>query len=691
MNRRCLELNLVISPLPRRHATFTTLIVAGALVLLLPLAFALVRGAAPYEALGRTDPGSLVAGTTALLQSVTTIASTLTVGGLLWRMITQPQRRREPLLTQPQPVTRLLPVCASIWVFTALPLALFNALDTAGMAWHSLNEPGGVAYLIASAYAPGAGLINLLGASTAFVIIHFTKQPQWLAVALWASAWAVIAPVAVGHVLVGPNHDFASDVAYFQALAQAGALGLILVTTVGVSVGGFPAPRSLRRLFSISFVLTLIMVAPEPLIAWFKLVGNSPTASPTGLLMIASWLSALIILGALGFGWFRLSAGRATATTVAATLTTASVGAGGWLAATLTMLREPPPQYFVPTSISQVFMGYDVHTPVSGMVWFTQWRPNLLYLIIAVAAVTFYLIAVHRLHLRGDQWPVGRTVAWCAGWAGAVFITSSGFGKYSAPDFATHMVVHMTMNMLIPVFLVLGGAITLLLRVSRPSRDGLAGVHSWVTWMLNWPPVRVFYNPLFVFALFIASYYGLYLSSMFGNLMPFHWGHQLMNVHFLIVGVMFYGLVIGVDPTPRPLPHIGKLGFLIAAMPFHAFFGIVLMTSRFIIGNDFYSRLNLPWADLAQSQYVGGGIAWAGGEFPLLIVVIALAVQWARQDAREARRKDRHLDLGLDPEFDAYNDMLVRLGARGSLSPPLPGKFFSPTAPPEDTRDQGSS
>lgn len=89
-----------------------------------------------------------------------------------------------------------------------------------------------------------------------------------------------------------------------------------------------------------------------------------------------------------------------------------------------------------------------------------------------------------------------------------------------------------------------------------------------------------------------------------------------MNTHFLIAGVMFYSLVIGVDPTPRPLPHIGKLGFLIAAMPFHAFFGIVLMTARFIIGDDFYSRLDLPWADLEQSQYIGGGIAWTGGEFP---------------------------------------------------------------------------
>src|SRR5699024_7062211 len=214
------------------------------------------------------------------------------------------------------------------------------------------------------------------------------------------------------------------------------------------------------------------------------------------------------------------------------------------------------------------------------------WRPNLFFLILAVAAVGGYLYGVRRLARRGDAWPIGRTIAWCLGWVIAVVITSSGFGKYSAPDFATHMIVHMTLNMLVPVFLAL--------RAARPKREELAGLHTWITWLLNWRVLRWVYNPLFVFAFFIISYYGLYLSAMFGKLMPFHWGHQLMNTHFLIVGVMFYSLVIGVDPTPRQLPHIGKLGYIVAAMPFHAFFGIVLMTSRHIIVEDFYGRLPSP-------------------------------------------------------------------------------------------------
>jgi len=44
--------------------------------------------------------------------------------------------------------------------------------------------------------------------------------------------------------------------------------------------------------------------------------------------------------------------------------------------------------------------------------------------------------------------------------------------------------------------------------------------------------------------------------------------------------------------------------------------------------------------------------------------VIALVTQWARQDARVAKRTDRHLDAGTDTSFDAYNEMLARIAAR---------------------------
>jgi putative copper resistance protein D len=81
-----------------------------------------------------------------------------------------------------------------------------------------------------------------------------------------------------------------------------------------------------------------------------------------------------------------------------------------------------------------------------------------------------------------------------------------------------------------------------------------------------------------------------------------------------------------------------------------------------VIGEEFYQRLALPWsADLLSEQRLGGGIAWAAGELPLLIVLVALLVQWARADDREARRSDRKADAEGDTDLAAYNAMLKKM------------------------------
>jgi putative copper resistance protein D len=133
---------------------------------------------------------------------------------------------------------------------------------------------------------------------------------------------------------------------------------------------------------------------------------------------------------------------------------------------------------------------------------------------------------------------------------------------------------------------------------------------------------------------------------------------------------MFYGLVIGIDRPPRPLPYIGKLGMVLAAMPFHAFFGVIVMTSQNIIAYQFYRYIDVSWVpSLHNNQVLAGGIAWAAGELPLIVVVVALITQWAKQDQREAVQQDRHLDSGLDGSFDAYNDMLAKLADRRDSGP----------------------
>ena len=232
--------------------------------------------------------------------------------------------------------------------------------------------------------------------------------------------------------------------------------------------------------------------------------------------------------------------------------------------------------------------------------------------------------------------------------------------------FSVHMGQHMLMSMLAPALLVLGGPTSLALRALKPAGKGRPpGAREWLLSFLHSPVVRLLTNPFVALALFVGSFYALYFSGLFDQALWQHWAHLAMNAHFLLVGYVFYWPVIGIDPAPRNLPALGKLGLVFASMPFHAFFGITLMMSHAVIGESFYRSLALPWVpELLADQRLGGGLAWASGEGPLIVVLLALLVQWSRADSRAARRIDRKADSDGEADLVAYNAMLRQMAER---------------------------
>ena len=236
--------------------------------------------------------------------------------------------------------------------------------------------------------------------------------------------------------------------------------------------------------------------------------------------------------------------------------------------------------------------------------------------------------------------------------------------------FSVHMAQHMILSMLVPILLVLGAPVTLALRALPPAqRGGPPGAREWLLAGVHSPAARWLTHPLITLPLFVGSYYALYFSGLFAAALPEHWAHLLMNVHFLTVGWLFFWPLVGIDPSPRRLPAAARLGVVFASVPFHAFFGVALMSFNVALGGDFYRQLALPWLpDPLADQKLGGGLAWASGEVPLLLVVIALLIQWSRQDERSARRDDRRADADGDADLKAYNAMLRRLATeRGPL------------------------
>ena len=69
--------------------------------------------------------------------------------------------------------------------------------------------------------------------------------------------------------------------------------------------------------------------------------------------------------------------------------------------------------------------------------------------------------------------------------------------------------------------------------------------------------------------------------------------------------------------------------------------------------------------DLLQDQGVAGGIVWAFGELPTVLVLLVVFFSWASSDERRGRAIDRAADRNDDAEREAYNARLRELAQRG--------------------------
>lgn len=271
----------------------------------------------------------------------------------------------------------------------------------------------------------------------------------------------------------------------------------------------------------------------------------------------------------------------------------------------------------------------------------TQARPPLLPTLTLVLATGVYLDGVRRLQARGDHWGVGRLVSFLTGVLTLAVALLSGLEAYDTRLFGVHMVQHMLLAMVAPVFLALGAPVTLALRTlpSRPRGLLLGVLHSRVAQVLTFPAVP--------WVIFIGSPFALYFSGWYPATLDNPTLHDLLHLHFVVAGCLFFWPIIGVDPVPGRVSHPFRILMLFATMPFHAFLGIAIMSvddsGKGLIAPEHYLPL-IGRADAVFQQQVGGGLIWASGDIVGLLFIFVAAAQWMQASDREAAREDRRLD-----------------------------------------------
>lgn len=307
---------------------------------------------------------------------------------------------------------------------------------------------------------------------------------------------------------------------------------------------------------------------------------------------------------------------------------------------------------------------------------FTEWGMAPMPLIVTVWVTGLYLFGVWVLHQRGDHWPIGRTLAFVGlGMGTFYFATSSGIGAYDTTLLSVHMVQHMLLSMVVPLSLALGAPVTLALRTlpKKPRSWLLAVLHSRVAKVLSFPPLA--------FALYVISPWALYFSGWYEASLRHEYIHEMMHVHLVLVGMLFFWPLMGVDPLPGRVGYPFRVLLTVLTLPFHAFLGITIMDQKSLLGGDYYPSLHdgpmgywLP--DPLDDQHLAGGILWGSGDLIGVAFFVVLFVQWVRSSMKEAERVDRRLDL------------LERREARAARSAEPPGTVGATTATGEPT-DRG--
>ncbi len=644
------------------------------------------------------DPGALVRWGLPVSATLTDLAGALTVGALVLAIGVLP--RREPGDgARPRPgraSSARRAGAAGRGLGEAYPSSLVLAAGAAG-AWTLLS----VVHLVLT-YASVAGqspaaetfdrqlglfvtqieLGQALAAVTAVaaVVTALALLVQTPTGAGWTGALALVAlwqQAQTGHAAGTASHTLATSA---MALHLVGAAvwigGLAALAVLHRRLGPDLAPAVAR--YSTTAGWCLAAVGVSGVVNGVVRVGSVEGLAGRYGGLLAAKVVLFAVLGGLGLVHRRVVIGRLRQDPVRSRLfwrlvavELAVMGAVSGVAVALAGTAPPVPQTppADPTA-AQIVTGAPLPPEPTGARWFTEWSWEPVLAFAAVAGIVVYLRWARRLRRRGDSWPWTRTVSWVAGMLLFLWATSGGPAVYGQVLFSAHMLDHMMLATVLPLFLVLAAPVTLALR-ALPARsaalrgDASRGPREWILILVHSRWARFLANPLVAAVNFVGSMIAFYYTDFFRWSLTSHVGHYVMVVHFCVVGYLFVNGLMGIDPGPRRPGYPQRLLLLLATMGFHAFFGVALMSSESLLVADWFGLLGRPWGLSAiADQQRGGAIAWGIGELPTLLVAIVVATQWARDDERTARRRDRRVDRDGDVELDAYNEMLTGLASR---------------------------
>jgi len=281
------------------------------------------------------------------------------------------------------------------------------------------------------------------------------------------------------------------------------------------------------------------------------------------------------------------------------------------------------------------------HTPADGAPlagW--HWRPDVLLVLGLLGTV--YARGWLRLRRRSARAVSPRGLVLYVGALGALVLALiSPIDALSSSRFSIHMVQHLLLVMLAPLFLLLANPLAVFLwglpsgarrsfgRLLRRGSRGRSLLRMATAMPVTWA--------LYVVNLWVWHHPYLYQRALREGSF-----HDLEHLLFFLTAVLFWWPVVNPAPRLRGAPSYGvRIAYLVAATLQNTLLGMAISLPDRVLYPYYEALPGLKELSPIHDQALGGGIMWVSGHMYLIPILFLVAGLLGWEEEILARRQSR--------------------------------------------------
>ncbi|HAG60033.1 MAG TPA: copper resistance protein CopD, partial [Arthrobacter bacterium] len=448
-----------------------------------------------------SDPGALVRWGLPVSMAIHNVSLATVIGGLIFAVAILPRtaglRSRTHNGDAPEhpAFARALAVAAvagAVWTLSAVAVLVLTYTDVAGQAIAGDAEfTRALVYFMTDIDTGRAWLTVTVIAAVVTTALFGVRSLGGLALTLILALAGLVPAALIGHSSSSSDHEGAINSLGLHLVGVSAWVGgiILLALLSGILTGPKPGAGTditeptLRRFSTLAGFAFVLVFASGVINASIRVTNwNDLFGSPYGQLILAK-AAATLVLGGIGLmhrRWVIPQLGRKGSAMSSRRVLWQLVlvellimGATSGIAVALSRSAPPQPTTFAPdASPAFILSGYELPPELTPERWLTEWRFDWLWVAVVLFGLVTYFLGVAKVRRRGDKWQWFRSVNWVIGLLVLTYITSGPPSVYGRVLFSAHMVDHMALTMVAPIFLVLGAPVTLALRALPARGDG---------------------------------------------------------------------------------------------------------------------------------------------------------------------------------------------------------------------------